>query len=360
MSAFNAWTATLLSLTASLPTHAWQADIIVSGLNVPWGMSAFNDDQVMVTQQNGEIGVVTLSTGNYNAITKLVQSQAHGQGGLLDVAHSPFNKHHFYFTYSKVVGSAIETTLARANYKDGTLSDWTDLVVTQSGSDTGRHFGSRIAFDTHYVYFSVGDRGERDNGQNLATHAGSILRVLPDGTIPPDNPFTNVKGARGEIWSYGHRNPQGLYYDRQSTTLWSIEHGPRGGDEINQIVKGANYGWPVTSHGKEYWGPVAVGEATEKEGIVSPTKVYIPSIAPSSLLLYRGSKYPQLSGKLLAGALKLTHINVVKIDKNQAMEEERILTELGERIRDIEALPNGEIIFSTDSGKIYRLVDEQN
>lgn len=355
MKTLKARALTLLAFATSIPVQAWQADLILSGLDIPWGLSAFDDDKVMISQRSGEIGILTPSTGKYTMVTKLSQSYVYGQGGLLDVAHSPFNKHQFYFTYSKKVGSAVETTLAVADYTDGKITNWRELIVTQSGSDTGRHFGSRITFDANHIYLSVGDRGERDNGQNLSTHAGSILRLLPDGTLPSDNPFVNVQKARDEIWSYGHRNPQGLYYDQQSNVLWSIEHGPRGGDEINRITKGGNYGWPVTSHGKEYWGPIAVGEATEKEGIVSPTKVYIPSIAPSSLLLYRGSTYPSLNGKLLAGALKLTHINVITIDQNNVIDEQRILTDLGERIRDIEALPNGTIIFSTDSGKIYRL-----
>ena len=347
---------TLATLFASLPVWSWQAEVVVSGLNVPWGMSAFDQDRVMITQRNGEIGILRLSSGQYRKISQVKQAVASGQGGLLDVAHSPFNPNQFYFTYSKKVGSAVETTLARAELTNDKLINWQDLIVTKSGSDSGRHFGSRITFDNNHVYFSVGDRGERDNGQNLATHAGSILRVLPDGSIPQDNPFINTDNARKEIWSYGHRNPQGLHYDVTSQTLWSIEHGPRGGDEINLITKGSNYGWPVTSHGKEYWGPIAVGEATEKEGIVSPTKVYVPSIAPGSLILYRGKTYPKLTGKLLAGALKLTHINVVTLDNNQAIDESRILADLRERIRDIEVMPNGEILFSTDSGKIYRLL----
>lgn len=347
---------TLATLFASLPVWSWQAEVVVSGLNVPWGMSAFDQDRVMITQRNGEIGILRLSSGQYRKISQVKQAVSSGQGGLLDVAHSPFNPNQFYFTYSKKVGSAVETTLARAELTNDKLVNWQDLIVTKSGSDSGRHFGSRITFDNNHVYFSVGDRGERDNGQDVSTHAGAILRVLPDGTTPTDNPFTMVDNARGEIWSYGHRNPQGLYYDPATKALWSIEHGPRGGDEINLITKGSNYGWPVTSHGKEYWGPIAVGEGTEKQGIVSPIKVYIPSIAPGSLILYRGDKYPQLSGKLLAGALKLAHINVVSIEDNKAHSEDRIVADLRERIRDIEVMPDGEILFSTDSGKIYRLL----
>jgi len=336
----------------------WYAEPLAVGLNVPWGLSYLGNNKVIVSEKNGTIGILDLGNNLYQDIGRVPGVLVSGQGGLLDIAVSPFDPTHVYITYTKSARKAIETTLARAIYANGRLSSWQDLLVTQSGSDGGRHFGSRITFDSQHLYFSVGDRGERDNGQDLTTHAGSILRVQTNGEAAQDNPFIAEDGKLDEIWSYGHRNPQGLFFDNQQQYLWSIEHGPRGGDEVNLIAQGANYGWPITSHGKEYWGPISVGESTDKEGITSPKKVYIPSIAPSSLILYRGNKHPELSGKLLAGALKLTHINILTIEDNQIVAEERILEELGERIRDIEALPNGEIIFSTDSGKIYRLVKE--
>ena len=157
------------------------------------------------------------------------------------------------------------------------------MLITRSASTPGRHFGSRITFDgTGHLFFSVGDRGVRPNGQDLSTHAGSILRLTLDGSVPENNPFVQQRSALPEIWSYGHRNPQGIFYDRKKRRLWSIEHGPRGGDEINLILPGRNYGWPVISYGKEYWGPVQVGEGTEKEGMEQPVKFYVPSIAPGS------------------------------------------------------------------------------
>ncbi|MEH0666170.1 PQQ-dependent sugar dehydrogenase [Vibrio scophthalmi] len=341
--------------TAQVSENDWQANLIVSGLNVPWGIAAVDDTTVLISQRNGEIGQVNLYTQRYTAIHQVSDVAVSGQGGLLDVARSPFESDRYYFTFSKRIGDALETALATATIQAGKLSQWRELLVTKSGSDTGRHFGSRITFDDQYLYLSVGDRGERPNGQDRSTHAGSILRLHPDGTAPKDNPFVTEKDAQAEIWSYGHRNPQGLFYDGPSQTLWSIEHGPRGGDEINLIEKGANYGWPITSHGKEYWGPLAVGEAEEAPGVMSPRKVYVPSIAPGSLVLYRGEAFPELDGKLLAGALKLTHINVLTLQNNNIIEETRLLEPLGERIRDIEVLPNGGIVFSTDSGKLFQL-----
>lgn len=349
----------LLIIMMATNSHAvtlWDAEKIASGLTTPWGLSYVGNNKVIVSEKSGDIGLLDLTNNAYQRIGSSPNVAQYGQGGLLDIAHSPFNPSHIYVTYAKRTPQAIETTLAMAQFDGGSLSYWQDLLVTHSGSDGGRHFGSRITFDDQFVYFSVGDRGERDNGQDQSTHAGSILRLRPDGQVPQDNPFVAQKGARGEIWSYGHRNPQGLFFDPSEKKLWSVEHGPRGGDEINLIVKGGNYGWPITSHGKEYWGPIDVGESEEKEGIVSPKKVYIPSIAPSSLVVYNANRYPELSGKLLVGALKLTHINVVTLQDGVAVTEQRLMEHLAERVRDIEVLPDGHVIFSTDSGNIYRLI----
>ncbi|WP_394128540.1 PQQ-dependent sugar dehydrogenase [Vibrio hepatarius] len=350
-----------ISLMVSFTAHAsnWNGEVLAEGLNVPWGLSYVGNNRVLVSEKDGTVGLLNLNNNSYSAIGSHPNVRVSGQGGLLDITQSPFDHQQIYFTYAKQVGKAIETTLSTAKFTQGQLSEWRDLLTTHSGSDGGRHFGSRITFDNQSLYFSVGDRGERSNGQNLATHAGTILRVTPAGQAVADNPFVADGGVKPEIWSYGHRNPQGLFFDKAKNQLWSIEHGPRGGDEINLIEKGANYGWPLTSHGKEYWGPIKVGEAQEKEGINAPKKVYVPSIAPGSLILYRGDTHPQLNGKLLAGALKLTHINILTLQGNEVVSEQRILEQLGERIRDIETLPNGEIIFSTDSGKIYRLTGGQ-
>ncbi|NAW59598.1 MULTISPECIES: PQQ-dependent sugar dehydrogenase [unclassified Vibrio] len=346
----------LLGATLCFPAWGWQVEKVAGGFAVPWGMSFVDNDTLLVTERNGGIKQLTLSTGAIRNLFEVEGVWARGQGGLLDIAVSPFDPGKVYVTYSKDVNGQGATTLAVADYRDGNLTNWRDVLVSRSTSDTGRHFGSRIAFDQSHVYFSIGDRGNRDNGQNTQTHAAAILRLNPNGSIPQDNPFVKDPTILDEIWTYGHRNPQGLTYDIQTQQLWEIEHGPRGGDEINRIQKGKNYGWPVTSHGKEYWGPLDVGDAKEKPGIEPPVKVYVPSIAPGSLILYRGDKYPALNGKLLSGSLKLTHINIVSLNDNfEAVGEERILQELGERIRDIEVSPQGWIYFSTDRGNVYQL-----
>ncbi|SON52605.1 PQQ-dependent sugar dehydrogenase [Vibrio tapetis] len=359
----------LLTLTcvSANSAYALQAKKITSDLDAPWGLTYINSETMLVTQKGGEVKHINLATGTRHTLFKAPDVWVNGQGGLLDITLSPKDNHTLYFTYSKSVDGDGVTTLATAQYQNQKITDWQDVFISKSRTDTSRHFGSRITFDAGHLYFSIGDRGERENGQNTLTHAGSILRLNLDGSVPQDNPYVTNSSALNEIWSYGHRNPQGLFFDFDSQQLWSIEHGPRGGDEINRIIKGANYGWPVTSHGKEYWGPIRVGEAEEKDGIESPVKVYIPSIAPSSLVLYRGEKFPELNGKLLAGALKLTHINVITIDvtKNQtdknekhpyqAAAEDRLFEELNERIRDIETTPDGNIFFITDSGNLYQI-----
>ncbi|MGF1695311.1 PQQ-dependent sugar dehydrogenase [Vibrio lamellibrachiae] len=344
-------------MLASTNVYAWNVEKIASGFAIPWGLAYVDDNTMLITERNGAIRQVDLSTGKHHVVAEIPSVWAKGQGGIFDIALSPFDDNKIYVTYSKDVSGEGATTLALATYVNGTVSGWQDLLVSKSRTDTGRHFGSRIAFDDNSVYFSIGDRGDRDNGQNTQTHAGSILRLNPDGTVPSDNPYVDNHSVLNEIWSYGHRNPQGLFFDETSQKMWSIEHGPRGGDEINLIKKGANYGWPIVSFGKEYWGPIQVGEPIEKEGIEPPVKIYIPSIAPSSLVLYQGNKFPELKGKLLAGALKLTHINIVTIDEEgKAVAEERIMEKLGERIRDIEVSSKGDIFFSTDRGNLYRLI----
>lgn len=326
---------------------------------IPWGMDFIDDDTLIVTIRSGSAFLLDLTSSQASEINGLPEIATDGQGGLLDVAVGPdyASNGWVYFTYSKSTAEGNVTTLARAKVNKTNLVQWQDLLVSDSATSAGQHFGSRIAFDNQgHVFFGIGDRGDRDNSQDLTNHAGSILRLKLDGKVPPDNPFVMQNNKRDEIWSYGHRNPQGLIFDQQKKNLWSIEHGPRGGDEINLIKKGRNYGWPVVSHGKEYWGPISVGEGTEKPGMESPKKVYIPSIAPGSLIYYSGDAFPEWQNSLFSGALKLRHLNrVAVLEGGRLGEEERLLEDLNERIRALRQGPKGWIYFSTDSGKIMRL-----
>ena len=360
----------LFLISSSAQSANYQINHIASGLGVPWGMTFHSENEILFTERQGRLGIINLENGKVVYLSGLPKILAKGQGGLMDVVKAPASSDNkwTYFTYVKPIddkGNG-ETTLARANISSEGVLDWQDLIVTHSlfggvmfdvfgvawGSD--RHFGSRIAFDDNYLYFSIGDRGNRPNGQNLETHAGSILRLNFDGSIPPDNPFIKDDSAKNEIWSYGHRNPQGLVWDSINQKLWSIEHGPRGGDELNLIKKGNNYGWPVISYGKEYASFSAVGEGTHKEGMEQPIKFYIPSIAPGSLMQYSGEAFPEWRGDLFAGALALRHLNRIDLnDEGEVVAEERLLENLDERIRALLQSPEGWIYFSTDSGNIY-------
>lgn len=339
----------------------YKVECLLKGRGVVWGMDFLNSQQMILTERGGDAYLFDIKAGDLLEVLGEPTVLAKGQGGLLDVAVSPnFNKDgRIYFTYSKPQQGQGVTTLAWAKLNGRELVELEDLLVTKSATSTSRHFGSRITFGGQgHVFFGVGDRGERDNAQNLEVHAGSILRLNLDGSVPSDNPFINVKGALPEIWSYGHRNPQGLVFDKISGLLWEIEHGPRGGDELNLISKGQNYGWAVVSLGKEYWGPVAVGEDTHRKGMVDPEKVYIPSIAPSSLMIYSGAAFPHWRGDLFAGALALQHLNRIKLDKENKVEgEERLLESLRYRVRALRESADGWIYFSTDTGEVCRIVN---
>lgn len=343
----------LLAAPAMANAQGLKTRQLATGLGVTWGMAQIDQHTLIFTQRKGTAGLLDTASGRIKWLSGLPTVHAKGQGGLLDVAVAkPYvDGDWIYFTYSKPVDSSAATTLARAKLSATTLTHWQDLLVTQSQSGTNRHFGSRIAFDdSGHIFFSVGDRGDRSNGQNLLTHAGSILRLNLDGSVPEDNPFVGRDDALAEIFSYGHRNPQGLCFDPALGGLWSSEHGPRGGDEINFVTPGANYGWPVVSHGKEYWGPVDVGEAKHRDGMEDPRHLYIPSIAPGSLLCYSGG-YSAWNKSLFQGALKLTHLNRVTLKDDGFIDaEERLLQ--GERIRALLKTTSGDIVYATDAGII--------
>jgi len=336
----------------------FKIETVVADLSIPWGMTFINDNKLLINQKNGKIVLFDLFTKKLTQIKNPPKIFYYSQGGLLDVQTSPdFKKDGWiYFTYSKPFRDNGVTTLARAKLKGDTLTSWEELLETVSYTNTGAHYGSRITFDDEgYLYFSIGDRGVRANGQDIYTHAGTIVRLHLDGSVPKDNPFVGVDGL-DEIYTYGHRNPQGVFYDKKSKKLFSIEHGPRGGDEINLIEKGKNYGWAIISHRKEYWSHKPVGESTHKEGMEQPIKIYTPSIAPSSLIVYSGKVFKKWKGNLFSGALAHRHLNrVVLSSSNKVIKEERLLKELDERIRNVIESPDGLIYIATDSGKILRL-----
>ncbi len=353
----NAASAQAAPLILQSENGTFAVEEVIDGLGVPWGLAFISNTRILITEREGNIKLLDIQSKNLTPLQGVPEVLAEGQAGMLDVAVPPdfSNGDWIYFTFVRDNFGEGVTVLARAKLASNKLVQWQDLLETRSATGTSRHFGSRIAFDDKgYVYFGVGDRGERPNSQDLTNHAGSVMRLYRDGRVPQDNPFKQRSDVPPEIWSYGHRNPQGMAYDYTHKRLWLIEHGPRGGDEINLVLPGRNYGWPVISYGKEYWNPMAVGEGTHREGMEQPVKQYTPSIAPGSLLLYTGDAFPAWRGNLFTGALKLQHLNRVTLSEDgKAIAEERLLTELDERIRALAQSPKGWLYFSTDSGKVY-------
>ncbi|MCB1197054.1 MAG: PQQ-dependent sugar dehydrogenase [Deltaproteobacteria bacterium] len=328
--------------------------LISSGHDVVWGMDFVSPEEMIFSQRNGHIFLLNLKTQKTREVIGTPDVIARGQGGMLDIKiyNDPQKRTWLYMTYAAPVTPQTQTTkLARAILSENTLTQFEQLFMALPAQTTTHHYGSRIAFDQKgHLFFTVGERGQRDLAQDLTTHMGKIIRLHLDGSIPNDNPFYKHASAQKEIWSYGHRNPQGIFFDLTTEKLWAQEHGPRGGDEINLIKPGANYGWPKITYGREYHGP-KIG-TTHQEGLEQPFYYFVPSIAPSSLYLYRGEKYPMLNNTFLSGALALHHINAVHIESKQ---ESRFLEKQHHRVRHIIEGPDLHLYFSTDGGEIYRL-----
>lgn len=335
----------------------FKVEEMVKGLDIPWGMDFLSATELIFTEKDGTLKVLDIRTKKLRSISGAPEVTHKGQGGFLDVRKDPTSDW-LYFTYSKRFEQSIVTHLARAKLVKNELKEWKVLLRTKVNSARGVHFGSRIAFKDDYVFFGMGDRGDRKTAQNLTNHGGTIIRLHKDGRIPKDNPFLKTKGALPEIWTYGHRNPQGLVYDSERKVLWEMEHGPRGGDEINILSKGSNYGWPKQGYGKEYWGPIRVGEDKVK-GTKQPFKYYVPSIAPCGLEVYSGKVFKKWKGDLFAGALKERHLNRVAVKNMKPAKEEKLLGELGRRVRSVREGPEGYLYFSSDNGRIFRILPDK-
>ena len=326
---------------------SFKVDVVKDGLGVPWGMDFFSSDTLIVTEREGKMSLLDVRTGQLTVLEGVPVVYHRGQGGLLDVM---VHQGKVYFTWSKKVGRFRYTTvLSRAEIHKNKLHNMREIFVTNAFGSGKRHFGSRILYFQGHLYLTVGDRGEREKAQDLSVHNGKVLRIEMDGSIPSDNPF-----EKSAVWSYGHRNPQGLALNPETGEIWLQEHGPRGGDEINIVKKGGNYGWPVITYGKEYWGP-SIGEGTHKKGMIQPAWHFTPSIAPCGLTFYTGTRLKEWTGTLFSGALKLHHLNALVFKNGKVEAEKRLLEELEERIRDVIQGPDELLYLSTDSGKILRL-----
>jgi glucose/arabinose dehydrogenase len=332
--------------------------------DVIWSIEAFPDGKLWAATKAGQIFEWRAGTPGIRQVTGVPPVVVYGQGGLMDIKlHPGYPKNpELFLTATIKNGPRSWTTqlLKGTITPEGNLTGVQPLWTAKVDSKEGVHFGSRITFDTEgHLFVGIGDRGQRDRAQDLSWHQGKVIRLKLDGSVPANNPFVGREGALPEIWSYGHRNPQGLFYDVATKTLWSNEHGPRGGDELNRVEPAKNYGWPVITYGREYWGP-SIGEGKVKEGMEQPEFQWTPSIAPSSLLVYSGKKHTGLKGSFLSGALVLQHLNHLTRDKDGKLQEERFFTSLGERIRSLEEGPDGSLFLGTDSGRLGILKMSKN
>jgi glucose/arabinose dehydrogenase len=259
-----------------------------------------------------------------------------------------------YLSYSVAAEEGFTTRVARGRLRGSALEDLEVIFTALPAFPERRHFGSRLLLDEGYLYITVGDRGNRDLAQALHTHNGKVIRLTEDGHVPPDNPFVGQAGARGEIYSYGHRNPQGIAKHPVNGSIWLAEHGPQGGDEINILRRGANYGWPVITYGEEYGGG-KIGEGTHKEGMEQPLVYYTPSVAVGGIHFYAGDAYPGWRPSLLVSSLRLTRINRLELDGDGVGKETRLLGDLNMRIRDVQVGPDGLVYALADRSRLIRL-----
>lgn len=331
---------------------------ITTDLKNPWGLTFLPDGRILITERAGSIRIVKDGKLLEERISGVPKVYAQGQGGLLDIQLHPdyATNGWIYLSYSKPGPGGAGTTIARTKLNGNAFTEFQELFSAQPFTNSGAHFGSRIAFDGNgYMFFSSGERGEMQNAQNLQNHLGKILRLHDDGRVPTDNPFVNTANAKPEIWSYGHRNPQGLIYDKENKLLIDHEHGPRGGDEINIVQKGKNYGWPVITYGINYDGS-PITSITSKEGMEQPIWYYVPSIAPCGMVKVTSDKYPGWKNNLFIGALVLQHISRVEIKDGKYVKHEKLLQDFA-RFRALAQSPDGYIYAVTESpGTLIRLI----
>ncbi|MEJ8566725.1 PQQ-dependent sugar dehydrogenase [Elongatibacter sediminis] len=344
---------------------AFVADRVLSGL-APVGAIAFlpGGDALVAQRSAGVLSRVDLNEGQRRDLAGMPEMLRFSGSGLLDVAlHPEFAETRWvYISYSE--GEEYRSTVVLDRFRlDGDRVTELERVFTADAySENPYHYGGRIGFLDGYLYLTVGDRQHRERAQDRSNHTGSVVRLHDDGRVPVDNPFAGESASgdrvppRPEIWSYGHRNPQGFVVDAESVTLWVHEHGPRGGDELNTIERGANYGWPEISFGLEYdGGPIGKG-ITREEGMEQPVWVWVPSIAPSGMILYRGNAFAGWTGNLLIGAMGLTHLNRLVLEDGAVVLEERLARGVLGRIRSVAEGPEGAVYVGTDAGEVWRLL----
>jgi glucose/arabinose dehydrogenase len=341
--------------------HDFRVVRLVEGLEHPWGLAFLPDGRMLVTERPGRLRVIGRDGKlDPQAISGLPQITVHGQGGLLDVAlHPRFAENNLvYLSYAARGEGGVGTEVARGRLAGSRLEDVLVVFRQQPKGSSGNHFGSRLVFDREgFLYITLGDRGEKERAQKSDDHAGSVIRLHDDGRVPKDNPFVGKSGWKPEKYTLGNRNIQGAALHPRSGLLWTHEHGPQGGDEINVIRAGVNYGWPVITYGVNYGFGTKIGEGTHKPGMAQPLHYWVPSIAPSGMAFYTGDRFPRWRGDLFVGALRDQMLVRLKLDGEKVIAEERMLKGTLGRIRDVRNGPDGLIYLLTDDprGVLARL-----
>ena len=339
--------------------HRFHLVKVVDGLEHPWGLAFLPDGRMLVTERPGRLRIVADGWLVPEPVAGVPEVWDDGQGGLLDVAlHPGFAENGLiYLSYaSPDDDNDAATAVARGRLVGARLEDVEEIYVALPRDDGGRHFGSRLLFADGYLFVTAGERGEPDRAQDVGDPAGSVIRLLDDGRVPEDNPFVGTPGAQPELYSFGHRNPQGMAREAATGRIYAIEHGPKGGDELNLIEPGVNYGWPVITHGKSYMG-FKIGEGNHKEGMAQPVHYWVPSISPSGLTIYDGDRFPAWQASFFAGALSGELLVRLEVADGKVVVEERMLEDLEERLRDVRQGPDGLIYLLTDhpEGMLLRL-----
>ena len=338
--------------------HRFQLVKISGGLEHPWSLAFLPDGSMLVTERPGRLRRIVQGRLDPEHVAGVPQVFASGQGGLLDVVpHPDFDENRLiYLSYASPGKGGGTTAVAVGRLVDNRLEDVKELYVALPRTRGGRHFGSRLVLSEGYVFVTVGERGDPDRAQALDDPAGSVIRLHEDGRIPQDNPFVANADARPEIYTYGNRNPQGMTKDPVSGQLYLVEHGPLGGDELNLIEPGVNYGWPIITYGRSYSG-FKIGEGTHKQGMAQPVHYWVPSISPSGLMIYDGDAFANWRGSFFIGALSGRLLDRLEVREGKVVFEERLLEDWGARVRDVRQGPDGLIYLLTDSrnGMLLRL-----
>ena len=340
--------------------HDFRVVTVAEDIQHPWSIAFLPDGDMLFTQRTGELRIVRDGKLLPDPVEGVPETRVINQGGLQEIAvHPDFeNNRIVYLSYSKPNGSRGTTALIRARFENDMLNDVEEIFEADAWNERGGHFGAKIAFDEDgYLFMSVGDRqspptGDLENhpAQDPTTHFGTIIRLMDDGSVPEDNPFVGHASIRPEIWSYGHRNPQGLAFHPETGGLWATEHGPQGGDELNLIMPGVNYGWPVIGYGVNYRSGIPIHAAGEREGMEQPKTFWIPSIGASGLMIYDGDAFPEWRGDIFAGGLAATHrrLSRISVDGGRVMTRESLLHDVF-RIREVRQGPDGFIYLATDN-----------